>query len=395
MNKKLFFAGVVSTLFVAASTLAIAQVRLQANPRPAANAPMTISPAALSAIYPAQTLNYSPSLMANMSGWVKVTDASIKGSPALSWAGGGPAQIIVVGGNNTVYLAYIDLKNPAPLGNVWTTIPKKIDNGISCENIPALATTLNYVKWTNCFSLGASGNVVNLSIAKQGPSAALQNVSLSSWGGQNADGLPLGISFPVNLNINAGGNRIDSIVTVVADYNLWKITKVLKNVQPTGGEPNVFYDYNISKIPNVFVGSAAACTNEQSGGIACVARSVNNFVRLLRVPQSNGTAPTILANDETWKNFVNSPQATSAAAQELTSAPAIVSHPSGKLSIFIRDNDGSLKHIDYNTSNNTWGNWVDEGGYLAQGSQPSCLADGEASVCAIQGADGAPYIKRL
>jgi hypothetical protein len=61
----------------------------------------------------------------------------------------------------------------------------------------------------------------------------------------------------------------------------------------------------------------------------------------------------------------------------------------------VRDFDGSLKRIVYNSATSAWSEWSDEGGYLAEGSQPSCLPDGEVPVCVIQGLDGAGYMKRL
>jgi hypothetical protein len=141
-----------------------------------------------------------------------------------------------------------------------------------------------------------------------------------------------------------------------------------------------------ARVPVAAVGSAPNCV--QAGtGILCAVKALGQFVRVRR---ANSSAE--LASDAFWIGaFHNSATHT----QALTSPPAIVAHPSGRATIAIRDADGSLLRTVFNPVGNTFTAWTDMGGYLRSGTQPSCVADGEVAVCAIQGPDGAGYVKRF
>lgn len=358
-------------------------------PRNQGATPKAAPPLLFKVFTPAPTLQYFPTAATNMAGWTKVTAGATNGNPSLLRTLNG-VFLVGRGGDNAIYGAPVNIANPQAINpSSWQVLAGPFDSGIAC-NAGEPSDWQNQIKWSRCYGLGAGGSAAEVEFPFA-PGGNIGDGTIRNIGGQNAGGLPMGIHFALQFpNV-----RTVSVVTVVADSGIW-----LRKTAVTGFSNlnTPITETNWQKVPYQAAGSAAACINGDLHEIFCAYRSVNNFVRLLALKGApNNPAPDMLSNPASWinANIINSPTATPAIAQPLTSAPSIIKHPNMRYSIMIRDFDGSLKRIVYNAINKSWGAWSDEGGYLATGSQPSCIADGAVPVCLIQGPDGAGYIKRL
>ena len=398
--------GVLSLLAISASTLAFAQIRISGNPSgatPSNGRPPPIvkkkqgTPLLFHAYSPAPTIAYNPAFMANMGGWTKLTQGAVNGSPAITKTADG-AVFVGRGGDNSLYLAPVNIHTPIAINpSEWQIFRPVFASGVSCQpNFVWSATNRTFSN--SCYGLSANGGAI------EAKSNRLTGTSYSSseetnLGGQNAGGLPMGIGFDVvQTRLESNPHPVRSIVTIMADNSLWLMTERVIDTASLHGDSEVATTKSWIKLNGLVVGSAASCVDTIANGVYCAIKSVNNFVFIVKI--NNGTIdgkeyPERMASNEYWKVFRTSPTATPNISQILTSAPAIILHPSGRLTIVVRDYDGSLKRIIYRPDNNSWSSWSDEGGYLAQGSQPSCVSDGEVPVCVIQGPDGAAYLKRL
>jgi|GEM_PF-5390577 hypothetical protein len=385
MSKNLLFSVSIAALVGLVATFSWAQIRTSGQ-----NAtPKTASPLIFKTFTPAPTLQYLPNAANNMTGWIKVTAGATNGNPTLLPTTNG-YFLIGRGGDNAIYGAPIDIQNPQTIDSTsWKVLVNSYNSGITC-NANRPNSWANTTKWSRCYGLGPNGSAVVTEFPSNSDGSPGDNQT-RNFGGQNAGGLPMGISFDLQFP-NA---RTVSVITVMADNGLW-LHKMVVTAWNSANSPTIQSSWE--KIPNQVVGSAASCILVNPNEVYCAFRSVNNFVRLLTLTGTpSNRVEDLLSNTTSWNNsnILNSPPATSAANQPLTSAPSIVKHPNNRYSIMIRDFDGSLKRITYNSINKTWGSWIDEGGYLNAGSQPTCVADGFVPVCLIQGPDGGAYIKRL
>lgn len=406
INKTKTIICALSLMAISASTLAFAQIRISANPSGSTTSngrPPPIvkkkqdTPLLFHTYSPAPTLAYNPAFMANMSGWTKLTQGAVNGSPAITKTADG-AMFVGRGGDNSLYSAPINIHTPTAINpSDWQIFRQVFSSGVTCQ--PIYVWSANNRTFSNsCYGLSTNGGAI------EAKSNRITGTSYSSseetnLGGQNAGGLPMGIGFDVvQTRLETNPHPVRSIVTIMADNSLWLMVERVANIASLHSGNEVATTKSWVKLNGLVVGSAASCVDTIANGVYCVIKSVNNFVYIVKI--NYGTIdgkeyPERMASNEYWKVYKTSPPATPNLSQILTSAPAIILHPSGRLTIVVRDYDGSLKRIIYRPDNNSWSSWSDEEGYLAQGSQPSCVSDGEVPVCVIQGPDGAAYLKRL
>jgi hypothetical protein len=360
--------------------------------RPALNQLRDLPPPVLRVISPAPTLTFTPAMMADMSGWTKITSGPVSGSPALvRFTNNGPFAIVAVGGDGNLILAPIDGQTGTVDQSKSTVV---VDGwgagGVSCSSGGFDSATARLV---SCHGRTSSGAARGISVIRDPNSGTyFPYPFLYETDGSGGTELPSGFIFRGGLSIGT-----------------WSAFRFMKAANGVWAQAGGFQADGVKTgevawrlLPNTSaLGSNLVCSSGSNGleTTVCAARSANNFIRVAAGPGLASQIGTPGTNGAFNGNqMASSPEATSAPAQPLTSAPAVVRLAQGRASILIRDFDGSLKRINYN-SNQTgpaaFSAWSDEGGYLAIGSQPSCVDDGAVPVCVIQGPDGAAYFKRL
>ena len=367
-------------------------------PRPGSTAIQLPEPAPLR-IVPfrvAPIITVDPSILADMSGWTRLTEGASKGAVALTRLGDA-AYLVAVGQDDTAYAAPVSISSLALDATAWTAIGAVGRPGITCISTPSLSG-MGAWELASCYALTASGGARRLRLGTSDGQSALYG-AVSELGGSNAANVPLGISFnagkghPTPQLVNA--NDVVSVVTVMADNGLWRLVQKVTGWNTAGmgsGYIAAVMSASWERLDGLDAISAAAC----SGGndrVFCVFSASGGRVRMVDQQAAGGSAaPGGLATNHAWNNAVVSPPAPGGA---VTSAPALVRHPSGRITIVVRGATGRLLRIVYTSSNRTWSGWSEVGGFLRPQTQPSCIADGEVPVCAIQGADGAGYARRL
>lgn len=350
-------------------------------------------PPVLRVISPAPTLTFTPAMMADMSGWTKITTAPVSGSPALvRFPNNGPFAIIAVGGDGSLVVAplngqsgTIDQSKSTVLRSSWG------NTGVACSSGSYNSSTIGLIP---CHARTSGGSARSTAVIFEAPLNVFHDYP-----------------YLYRTDDGSGGTEIPSGFIYRGGLSLgqWSTFRFMRAANGVWAQVNG-YDGDAAErgtmvwrlLPNTSaLGSNLVCSagGNGLGTTVCAARSANNFIRVA----AGSDLPAQIALPGASGGFngnqmTSSPEATPSASQQLSSAPAVVRHPQNRASILIRDSDGSLKRINYNanlTGPAAFGTWSDEGGYLAAGTQPSCIDDGTVPVCVIQGPDGAAYFKRL
>lgn len=347
-------------------------------------------------------ITIDPSLLANMSGWTRVTEGASKGSVAVVRLGES-AYFVAVGQDDQAYAAPMSITALSLDTTAWRALSSVGRPGITCNASPRSAASPG---WGNrdlvaCFGLTASGGARKLVVGRFSGQSTLYG-SFEELGGSNAGNLPLGIEFvaakgfPTPVGSTGGSeNDVVSITTVIADNGLWRRVETVTG-WTAGGLGAGSYVPTLAtswqRIDGLDATSAAACLGD-TGRVFCAFSASGGRVRMIdRVAPSGSSAPGVLTTNTAWSNAIVSPAAPGGA---VTSAPAIARHPSGRITVVVRGANGRLLRTVYTPTGQSWSAWTDMGGFLRPDTQPSCIADGEVPVCVIQGADGGGYARRL
>ena len=310
-----------------------------------------------------------PIVPADMTGWSARTVGATKGGGTLV-QGEGRALLIARGADDYLYVTPID---PAGQGQVassaWAALSDKSASEPACVDYRSTwqGKTHNNIV---CAFLGTAGNARYRFLGDDGTKVG--SSFEMDMGGKNAGAAPTLLRKP---KINDGGFGSSHEY----EFGVWDGQSGLFTrtvgwfIAPGAGNAIGLTDWK--KLQTPFT-SAPGCADS-----ICVTHD-GARARIVEL-KGDGSEPVEKA---TSPNL----------AGGLTGKPAVVALPNNTYAVVVRGLGGAVYQIFYNSKTNAFSTaWKSEGGFIAKGATPSCIAVNVQPVCIIQGNDGRLYSKGL
>lgn len=318
-------------------------------------------------------LTYIP-IAADMSGWSVVTNGPAKGGGSLIKADG-KLFLAARGADDDIYVAPFDPANLVPQPeSAWRSFGVQSTSEPNCNaahNVPGSDSG-----WGLCAFLGQSGNALFASF--QAAATGVWKIDTVDMGGSKAGAAPTVVDRVEWVN-----DKVDGTQEVTAHFAVWD------------GKSGLFFKRDGWKLGPDYLDPAAGATSWQKlpsaffGPIGCspyafgggVCASVDN--ERIRIGS--------LDIDGKYTESAVSP-----ALAGLTGRPALVYLGSDKYIVVARGKGGKVHKISYVKDPDKFGPaWKDEGGFITQGSSPTCASVATQAVCVVQGGDGKLYAKAI